>query len=256
MLLLLLLVVPLLLCSYEFGMVDAAGVRKSLYTGTSIAEFSSSLMLPEGNNTLYVCVSDTDGAQACETTVVTVKKDENFQLSDAISKFDVGHLTSTNDVGVLAAGAAALQSMNAYAQQQTAGDGAAGGNDTSSSAADEAQKKKLQEEIDTKAGALINSLAGNADALVSDPQSMQQVRGGGEGGWYVLGGGRCSSLGRFVVNGSMIVITCCCHQLQHTCSLLCSQHRSLLLVFCLPTLPAPAAMTAAAVRRSSLLQLP
>jgi hypothetical protein len=165
----------LLLCSYEFGIVDAAGMRKSLYTGTSIAEFSSSLMLPEGNNTLYVCVSDNDGAQACETTVVTVKKDENFQLSDAISKFDVGHLASTNDVGVLAAGAAALQSMNAYAQKQVAGDGAAGGNDTSSSAADEAQKQKLQEEIDTKAGALINSLAGNADALVSDPQSMQQV---------------------------------------------------------------------------------
>jgi hypothetical protein len=165
----------LLLCSYEFGVVDAAGVRKSLYTGTSIAEFSSSLMLPEGNNTLYACVSDADGAQACETTVVTVKKDDNFRLSDAVSKFDVGHLASMNDVGVLAAGAAALQSMNAYAQQQAAGDVAAGGNDTSSAAADEVQKK-LQEEIDTKAGALINSLAGNADALVSDPQSMQQVR--------------------------------------------------------------------------------
>ncbi|KAF6257590.1 hypothetical protein COO60DRAFT_1210744 [Scenedesmus sp. NREL 46B-D3] len=132
-------------------------------------------MLPEGNNTLYVCVADNDGAQACETTVVTVKKEENFRLSDAVSKFDVGQLAGANDVGVLAAGAAALQSMNAYVQQQATGDAALDGSDTSSTAADTAQKKKLQEEIDTKAGALISSLAGNADNLVSDPQSMQQV---------------------------------------------------------------------------------
>lgn len=146
-------------------------MRSSLYSDTSIAYFGSSLMLPEGNNTLYACVSDSDGAQTCETTVVTVKKDESFRLSDAVSKFDVGHLTSTNDVGVLAAGASALQSMHAYAQQQVADSD----NDTSSSVADEEQRKKLQEEIDTKAGALINSLASNADDLVSNPQSMQQV---------------------------------------------------------------------------------
>jgi hypothetical protein len=165
----------LVLCRYKFGTVDAAGVYQSLYSGSSIADFGSSLMLSEGSNTLYACVSDTDGAQSCETEIVTVKKDEKFRLSDAVSKFDVGHLTSTNDVGVLAAGASALLSMNAYAQQQVAGDAASGGNDTSINAADEAQKKKLQEEIDTKAGALINSLASNADNLVSDPQSMQQV---------------------------------------------------------------------------------
>jgi hypothetical protein len=163
-----------LLCRYVFGTVDTAGAQTSVYTGSSIADFGSNLMLAEGNNTLYACVSDTDNARTCESTVVTVKKDDSFSLTDAVSKFDVGQLASTNDVGVLAAGASALQSMSAYAQQQ-AGDPASGGNDTSSSVADEAQKKKLQEEIDTKAGALINSLASYADNLVSDPQSMQQV---------------------------------------------------------------------------------
>lgn len=153
--------------------MDAAGVRRTLYSGSSSTfEFGSSLMLPEGNTTLYICVSDTDGGQACESDIVTVVPAKNFRLSDAVSQFDVEHMTGTNDIAVLAAGAAALQSMNNYAQQQVASTAAGtSGNDTSSAE----DQQKLQQAIDTKAGALINTLAKSAGDLVGDPQSMQQV---------------------------------------------------------------------------------
>lgn len=93
-----------------------------------------------------------------------------LQVTDALSSFDVGHVTGSGDLSMLTAGAQALQSLSNFAA------GSSSGSDSSSQQAQEEQKQ-VQSAIAAKAGAMINSLASSAGSLTDDPQTMSQVRG-------------------------------------------------------------------------------
>ncbi|KAF8072463.1 olpB [Scenedesmus sp. PABB004] len=147
--------------SFDFGLVEPGSLRKkSLFAGSSSSYVFAGL--PQGRSTLYVCASDSDGAAACETADVDVLPPAaDFAPSDALTQLDVARMASTNDVSVLAAGAAALQSLTAYVTA-----GAGGANGSGDAAAEPEAQARLVVAIEAKAGALINTLAGSADALV------------------------------------------------------------------------------------------
>ena len=97
--------------------------------------------LPIGDISLYVCAIDAYNARVCESKAVTVQPaPANFKVADALATFDVGQLAGAGDVGVMAAGAQALQSLSQFAASNAA------------------------------------SLASNVNSLVDDPKTMSQVR--------------------------------------------------------------------------------
>jgi hypothetical protein len=73
--------------SYEFGLVSE-NRRKTLVVGTSTTyKFTG---LSQGTSSLYVCVSDSYGAQACENADVLVAPPKcEFRLSDAGKQIDL-----------------------------------------------------------------------------------------------------------------------------------------------------------------------
>jgi hypothetical protein len=122
--------------------------------------------LPIGQNTLYVCAVDSDRAQTCAETVVTVEAAAaDFKVADAITAFDVTQLKNAGDVSVLASGAKALSSLSSFAGRA---DVVAGKT--------EQESAQVQTLIAAKAGSMISTLANSADSYVNDPQTMSQVR--------------------------------------------------------------------------------
>ncbi|KAF6251912.1 hypothetical protein COO60DRAFT_1674268 [Scenedesmus sp. NREL 46B-D3] len=85
---------------FDFGVKDARDARQVV----------SSSPAPT------VCAVDSDRAQTCAETVVTVQEAPiDFKVADAITAFDVTQLKNAGDVSVLASGAQALQSLSSFA---------------------------------------------------------------------------------------------------------------------------------------------
>eukprot|EP00882_Tetradesmus_deserticola_P027686 GHRQ01030753.1.p1 GENE.GHRQ01030753.1~~GHRQ01030753.1.p1 ORF type:complete len:161 (-),score=56.91 GHRQ01030753.1:181-663(-) len=158
---------PAAICTlhrFDFGVKGAGGSRQVMASSAAPTFVYSGL--PIGQNTLWVCAVDSDRAQTCAETVVTVNAaPADFKVADAITAFDVGQLSNAGDVSVLANGAQALQSLSSYAGKAEAAAGR--------TAQDNAQVQAL---IAAKAGSMINTLANNADSYINDPQTMNQVR--------------------------------------------------------------------------------
>jgi hypothetical protein len=152
-------------CRYDWGTVNG-GVRKVLASGPAPAFTFTGL--PVGSTTVYTCAVDVDGAQLCQGAPVTVEAaPSTFSVAEALTSLDVAQLTATGDVGVLAAGAQALQSLSAFASSSAA-EGQA-----------QEQRAQVQAAIASKTNALVGMLAGNVADYLDDPQTMQQVRHAG-----------------------------------------------------------------------------
>jgi hypothetical protein len=86
-----------------------------------------------------------------------------FKVTDALTSFDVGQLSGTGDISVMAAGAQTLTSLSTFARSSSG----------SNVALEEA--KQVETAISAKTGAMINSLASSAGGLMDDPRTMSQV---------------------------------------------------------------------------------
>jgi hypothetical protein len=106
--------------------------------------------------------------QACQEELVTVREPPaTFKVTDALTTFDVGQLSGTGDISVMAAGAQALTSLSTFARSSS------GGGSGSNVAPEEV--KQVEIAIAAKTGAMISSLAGSAGGLMDDPRTMSQV---------------------------------------------------------------------------------
>lgn len=174
-------------CSYEFGTVDGSSVSRSLYSGSSSSYTYSSL--PQGNNTLYVCVTDTLGAKACETSIAAVQPPPaDFKPTDELSKLDINKVASTSDVSVAADIAASIFNYNAISKsnsgQKSSGNARGllqvipdnidiiSGSGSGVLISDIAQ---FTQTIEAKSNDLVNLLSNTLDSYVGDTQSMLTV---------------------------------------------------------------------------------
>lgn len=175
-------------CSYEFGIVDNTNVSHSLYSGSSSSYTYSSL--PQGNNTLYVCITNALGAKTCETSTAAVDPPPaNFKPTDALSKLDVDKVASTSDVSVAADIAASISNYNAISNsnsQQAASTsssssrgllgtitGSAGISSSGGTAG--SQQDMFKQAIQAKSTAMVMAMAKTVDAYVTDVQSVGTV---------------------------------------------------------------------------------
>lgn len=152
-----------LLRSYEFGVLSD-GKRLPAAVG-ELPSFTFS-SLAQGNNSLYVCAADADGARYCESGVAAVRNPPaNFNAAAALDAFNETQAAATGDVAALASVAMAVSNIADFVGSAIAGSNATNSSSTNATAA--------QAKIDSKAANLITSLAANAD--VRDPAAMATV---------------------------------------------------------------------------------